>query len=234
MRARRELACKRRDIVLFNVAIYSSLCGCDLVRLKVTDLVSSDRVRECVPVIRRKAEQPLQVERTENTHGSVKNWVGWQEMIGCAFMFLSRFRDRPDISTRHYGRLVRDRVAIGLKLSRSTCERKWRRVGAVCNTFLPGQHWGTRKRVFGISMVGGVLRGRSRPTFRTGRRVLGKVSGNRRDRSARACTRDLHGWPSPSRIPAAHMFTLPEAHPDGRHPAISPDLYSRPRWRSRS
>ena len=37
-------------------------------------------------------------------------------MIGCAFLFPSRFHDRPPISTRQYARLVRDWVtAIGLE-----------------------------------------------------------------------------------------------------------------------
>ncbi len=39
-------------------------------------------------------------------------------MIGCRFMFPSRFHDRPHISTGQYGRLVRDWVtAIRLELS---------------------------------------------------------------------------------------------------------------------
>jgi integrase len=40
------------------------------------------------------------------------------EMIGCGFMFPSRLHDRPHISTRQYGRLVRAWVtAIGLEPS---------------------------------------------------------------------------------------------------------------------
>jgi hypothetical protein len=39
-------------------------------------------------------------------------------MIGCRFMFPSRFHDRPHISTRQYGRLIRDGVtSIGLEPS---------------------------------------------------------------------------------------------------------------------
>ena len=39
-------------------------------------------------------------------------------MIGCRFIFPSRFHDRPHISKRQYGRLVRDWVtAIGLEPS---------------------------------------------------------------------------------------------------------------------
>ena len=118
IRARLELAGNLRDLALFNVAIDSKLRGCDLVRLKVKELVSSERVRERVTVIQSKTGQPVQFELTENTRDSVTDWVNAPEMIRCAFMFPSRFHDRPHISTRQYGRLVRDWVtAIGLEPS---------------------------------------------------------------------------------------------------------------------
>lgn len=92
--------------------------GCDLVRLKVNDLLSSERVRERATVIQSKTGQPVQFELTENTRNSVTNWVNAPEMIGCGHMFPGRFHDRPHISTRQYGRLVRDWVtAIGLEPS---------------------------------------------------------------------------------------------------------------------
>ena len=46
IRARLELVGNLRDLALFNLAIDSKFRGCDLVRLKVTDLVVGDRVRE--------------------------------------------------------------------------------------------------------------------------------------------------------------------------------------------
>ncbi|MDA8984062.1 tyrosine-type recombinase/integrase [Planktomarina temperata] len=112
IRARLELAGYLRDLVLFNVAIDSKLRGCDLVTLAVTDLVKEDRVRERVSVIPSKTKKPVQFELTENTRDSVIAWARSPEMIGC------RFHDRPHISTRQYGRLVRDWVtAIGLEPS---------------------------------------------------------------------------------------------------------------------
>ena len=118
IRARLELAGYRRDLALFNVAIDSKLRGCDLVKLAVTDLVKDDRVRERVSVIQSKTRKPVQFELTENTRDTVLAWVKSPEMIGCRFMFPSRFHDRPHISTRQYGRLVRDWVtAIGLEPS---------------------------------------------------------------------------------------------------------------------
>jgi integrase len=118
IRARLELADNLRDLALFNVAIDSKLRGCDLVALKIDDLIRDDRVRERVSVVQSKTNKPVQFEVAENTRETVTNWISSPEMIGCQFMFPSRFHDRPHISTRQYGRLVRDWVAsIGLEPS---------------------------------------------------------------------------------------------------------------------
>lgn len=118
IRARLELASYPRDLALFNVAIDSKLRGCDLVKLTVMDLVKGDRVRERVSVIQSKTKKPVQFELTENTRDSVLVWAKSPEMFACQFMFPSRFHDRPHISTRQYGRLVRDWVtSIGLEPS---------------------------------------------------------------------------------------------------------------------
>lgn len=76
----------------------------------MTDLVKDDRVRERVSVIQSKTKKPVQFELSENTREAVIAWVRSPEMIGCRFMFPSRFHDRPHISTRQYGRLIRDWV----------------------------------------------------------------------------------------------------------------------------
>lgn len=118
IRTRLELAGNLRDLALFNVAIDSKLRGCDLVRLAVTDLVKDQRVRERISVIQSKTKRPVQFELTDNSRDTVSAWVRSPEMIGCPFMFPSRFHDRPHISTRQYGRLVREWVtAIGLEPS---------------------------------------------------------------------------------------------------------------------
>ncbi|UOA33304.1 hypothetical protein DSM110093_03129 [Sulfitobacter sp. DSM 110093] len=145
--ARIEIAEYLRDFALFNVAIDSKLLGCDLVKLSASDLVEDDRVRERVSVIQSKTTQPVQSELTENTRDTVIAWVRPPEMSTCQFKFLSHFHDRPHISTRHYGRLVRDRVrAIGLEpsgygthsLSRTKAAEIYRKTGnlRVCSLCL--------------------------------------------------------------------------------------------------
>ncbi len=116
--ARLELAGNLRDLALFNLAIDSKLRGCDLVRLKVVDLVIGDRVRDRVTVIQSKTNRPVQFEVSENTRDSIWNWVCSPEMRGCACLFPSRLHDRPHVSTRQYARLVCDWVSvIGLEPS---------------------------------------------------------------------------------------------------------------------
>lgn len=75
IRARLELAGNLRDLALFNLAIDSKLRGCDLVRLKVADLVVGDRVRDRVTVVQSKTKRPVQFEVSENTRDSIWNWV---------------------------------------------------------------------------------------------------------------------------------------------------------------
>ena len=67
IRARLELADNLRDLALFNLAIDSKLRGCDLVRLKVVDLVAGGSVRDRVSVIQSKTGRPVQFEVSENT-----------------------------------------------------------------------------------------------------------------------------------------------------------------------
>ena len=60
IRARLELAGNLRDLALFNVAIDSKLRGCDLVTLKVTDLLRDARICERVSVVQSKTHKPMQ------------------------------------------------------------------------------------------------------------------------------------------------------------------------------
>lgn len=118
IRARLELARNLRDLALFNAAIESKIHGCDLVKLAVNDLVRDYCIRKRVSVFRSETQRPVQFELSENTRDTIAAWIMSPEMLGCRIMFPSRFHDRPHISMRQNGRLVRDWVAaIGLKPS---------------------------------------------------------------------------------------------------------------------
>ena len=115
IRARLERADNLRDLALFNLAIDSKLRGCDLIRLRVGDLVVGGVVRDRVSVIQSKTGRPVQFEVSENTRRSVLEWVTSPAMRGCAFLFPSRCHGSSHFSTRQYARLVHNWVsAIGL------------------------------------------------------------------------------------------------------------------------
>jgi len=118
IRVRLEIAERVRNLALFNVAIDSKLRGCDLVRMKVIDVFAAERVKERASVFPRKTGKPVRFEITEGTRASLDKWIGSPAMIGSEFLWPGRFHDRPYISTRQYGRLLKEWVAlIGLESS---------------------------------------------------------------------------------------------------------------------
>ncbi len=64
-----------RDLALFNLAIDSMLRGCDLIRLRVTDVTLSGRVMSRANVMQQKTRQPVQFEITQETQESVSVWI---------------------------------------------------------------------------------------------------------------------------------------------------------------
>ena len=104
IRVRLQLEGRKRDLALFNLAIDSKLRGCDLVRLRVDDVCAGGRVRDRATVIQKKTGRPVQFEITEQTRASIRDWLS--EGSTRSYLFPSRFRDRPHISTRQYARIV--------------------------------------------------------------------------------------------------------------------------------
>ncbi|WP_321341998.1 tyrosine-type recombinase/integrase [uncultured Cohaesibacter sp.] len=118
IRVRLELAGATRDLALFNLAIDSKLRGCDLVRLKVSDVFAAGTIKERVSILQSKTGKPVRFEITEGTRKSLKEWINHPLMIGHAYLWPGRFHDRPHISTRQYARLLKEWVqSIGLEPS---------------------------------------------------------------------------------------------------------------------
>lgn len=100
-----------RNLVLFNLAIDSKLRGCDLVRLKVGDVVAGGHVKSRGMIIQKKTGRPVQFEITENTRRSIIALFGH----ALTYLFQSRLEASPHLSTRQYARIVRGWVAsVGL------------------------------------------------------------------------------------------------------------------------
>jgi integrase len=75
IRIRLQVALRPRDLALFDLALDSKLRGCDLVALKVSDLVSASGVRSRVIILQRKTGRPVQFEVTEQTRKSLAAWI---------------------------------------------------------------------------------------------------------------------------------------------------------------
>lgn len=118
IRVRLELAKCHRDLALFNMAVDSKLRGCDLVCIKVSDVYAAGRIKERASIVQSKTGKPVQFEITDGTRESLREWIDHPGMLGCDFLWPSRFHAPDHISTRQYARLVKDWVAsIGLEPS---------------------------------------------------------------------------------------------------------------------
>ena len=104
-----------RDLAMFDLAIDSKLRGCDLVRMKIGQLVVNATVRHRATTIQQKAEQPVQFELTEQTRESLLAWLVHRGGGADDYVFPSRARRGKHLSTRQYARMVGEWVeAVGL------------------------------------------------------------------------------------------------------------------------
>ena len=115
IRIRLQLAHAIRDLALFNLAIDSKLRGCDLVKLRVCDVMQGSRVSPRVMVMQQKTHRPVQFELTDQTRDAVSNWIAQERLRADEYLFPSRITKSPHLSTRQYARIVDHWVAsIGL------------------------------------------------------------------------------------------------------------------------
>ena len=118
IRARLEMLGEVRNLALLNLAIDSKLRGCDLVRIKVSDVFSAGSVRERAMVIQKKTSRPVQFEITKLTASSLIAHVQKANLSKTDFLFPSRNTCSDHLSTRQYHRIVDKWVKqIGLKVS---------------------------------------------------------------------------------------------------------------------
>lgn len=71
IRVRLQISNRVRDLALFNLAIDSKLRGCDLVHLRVEDVIQGDQVRTRALVSQRKTGAPVQFEITEQARAAI-------------------------------------------------------------------------------------------------------------------------------------------------------------------
>ena len=79
---RLQISNRVRDLAMFNLAIDSKLRGCDLVHLRVEDVMQGDQVRTRSLISQRKTGAPVQFEITEQARAALAVWVNGKGLKG--------------------------------------------------------------------------------------------------------------------------------------------------------
>jgi integrase len=115
IRVRLQISGGKRNLALFNLAIDSKLRCCDLVALRVSDIAQGNTIRTRAVVIQQKTGRPVQFEITEQTRNAIQSWISEKALQNTDYLFPTRVRNSPHLSTRQYARIVDEWVeSIGL------------------------------------------------------------------------------------------------------------------------
>src|SRR3546814_872116 len=99
-----------RDRALFDLAIDSKLRGCDLVKIRIRDLVAGPEIRTRAIVVQQKTGRPVQFEITCDVRASLLAWLERRGGTVEDYAFPSRIEPAHHMSQRQYAPLVDERV----------------------------------------------------------------------------------------------------------------------------
>lgn len=118
IRVHLQMAKRIRDLALFNLAIDSKLRSCDLVRLRVREISNGSSIAKRAMVMQQKTQHPVQFEIMKHTRQAISDLIANDRLSSDDYLFKSRFKNSPHISTRQYARIVKSWVCeIGLNPS---------------------------------------------------------------------------------------------------------------------
>ncbi|MFL6793956.1 MAG: tyrosine-type recombinase/integrase [Sphingomicrobium sp.] len=116
IRVRLQIERRVRDLALFDIALDSKLRGCDVVALRLPDIVAAGSLKQRATIIQQKTGRPVQFEITQQTRRSLTDWLNRRRGDLDGWLFPSRMHPAAHLSTRQYIRLVKQWVAlIGLE-----------------------------------------------------------------------------------------------------------------------
>jgi integrase len=116
IRVRLQIARRRRDLALFDIALDSKLRDCDVVSLRLSDVIAAGALRRRAIVVQQKTRRPVQFEITEQARRSLAEWLKVRPADDDGWLFPSRIAPGAHLSTRQYIRLVKYWTAlIGLE-----------------------------------------------------------------------------------------------------------------------
>lgn len=102
-----------RDKALFDLAIDSKLRGCDLVKIKIGDVVAGSDIRNRATVIQQKTNRPVQFELTADVRATLLAWLERRGGLAGDYLFPSRVDHAAHTAACSYGQLHRHGLEIG-------------------------------------------------------------------------------------------------------------------------
>jgi site-specific recombinase XerC len=112
IRTHLQVRCRIRDLALFNLGIDSKLRGCDLLKLLVRDVAPSGSIRQRATVLQQKTGRCVTFEITATTRSALTDWLAFKPKQPGDFLFSSLGKQGAALTTRQYGRLVKDWVSL--------------------------------------------------------------------------------------------------------------------------
>ncbi len=115
IRTRLQLADRKRDLALFNLASDSKLRACDVVSLKVEDVAPNGYAVDRATVRQRKTGRPVKFEITEQTRQAVDDYLKAVQKKPGDYVFTGHGGKGRCLTTRQHARLLSEWIAgIGL------------------------------------------------------------------------------------------------------------------------
>ena len=93
---------RMRDRALFDLATDSKLRGCDVVKVRIGDLVLGGQIRARAIVIQAKTGRPVQFELMSDARASLLAWLERRGGTLTDYVFPSRINHADHLSTRQY------------------------------------------------------------------------------------------------------------------------------------
>jgi integrase len=100
VRIRLQMANKVRDLALFDLGLDSKLRGCDLVKLRISDIIIGRSIRSRCMVVQQKAGRPVQFEITDACKESLVAWLELRGIRDDDWGFPSRNNKGGHLTTR--------------------------------------------------------------------------------------------------------------------------------------
>lgn len=111
IRTKLQMADRKRDLALFNLAIDSKARGCDVVALRVDDVAPSGYAMDRATIRQKKTGRPVRFELTDQTRLAVDEYLRLTGRKAGQYLFAGRGNAEHGLTTRQYARLVHEWVA---------------------------------------------------------------------------------------------------------------------------